>query len=108
MPPCNRCRTALRSLRAPSRRRQAPPQPAKANANTTDMITFHIAGSTVQTITLGSDLAPIDGPVVIDGYTQPGASPNTLANGDNATILVELDANGKNGLRVNTGGGSTL
>ena len=26
-------------------------------------------------------------PVIIDGYTQPGASPNTLAIGDNARIL---------------------
>jgi uncharacterized repeat protein (TIGR01451 family) len=29
--------------------------------------------------------------VTIDGYTQPGASPNTQANGENATILIELN-----------------
>jgi CSLREA domain-containing protein len=29
--------------------------------------------------------------VTIDGYTQPGASPNTLANGDNAIILIQID-----------------
>jgi len=29
--------------------------------------------------------------VTIDGYTQPGASPNTDANGQNATILIELN-----------------
>jgi hypothetical protein len=28
--------------------------------------------------------------VVIDGYTQPGATPNTLAIGDNAVLLIEL------------------
>ena len=38
---------------------------------------------------LGS--ADITDPVVIDGYTQPGSSPNTLANGDNAVLLIELD-----------------
>src|SRR5204863_9388064 len=30
-------------------------------------------------------------PMTIDGYTQPGASANTLANGDNAVIRIELD-----------------
>jgi titin len=29
--------------------------------------------------------------VTIDGYTQPGASPNTLTNGDNAIILIQID-----------------
>ena len=29
--------------------------------------------------------------VTIDGYTQPGASPNTLARGDNAAMLIEID-----------------
>ncbi len=38
-----------------------------------------------------TDLPSIINPVVIDGYTQPGASPNTLANGDNAVLTVELN-----------------
>ena len=29
--------------------------------------------------------------VTIDGYTQPGSSPNTLPDGDNAVILIRLD-----------------
>ena len=29
--------------------------------------------------------------VTIDGYTQPGASPNTLTGGDNAKILIQID-----------------
>jgi len=34
----------------------------------------------------------LGGPAVtLDGYTQPGASPNTLANGDNAVILIRID-----------------
>jgi parallel beta-helix repeat protein len=38
-----------------------------------------------------SSLPLITAPVVIDGYTQPGASPNTLANGDNAVLRIELN-----------------
>jgi uncharacterized repeat protein (TIGR01451 family) len=38
---------------------------------------------------------------IIDGYTQPGASPNTLANGDNAKILIQID-----GSKATTPGGS--
>ncbi len=34
----------------------------------------------------------LGGPAVtIDGYTQPGSSPNTLVNGDNAVILIRID-----------------
>jgi len=29
-------------------------------------------------------------PVIIDGYTQPGASPNALATGDNAVVLIKI------------------
>ena len=36
-------------------------------------------------------LPTISGAVTIDGYTQPGASQNTLAAGDNAVLRVELD-----------------
>jgi len=51
-------------------------------------------------------LPPIDADVTIDGYTQPGASPNTLANGDNAKILIQIDGGmasipGGNGLETN-------
>jgi Domain of unknown function DUF11/Putative binding domain, N-terminal len=48
-------------------------------------------------------LAPINATVTIDGYTQPGASPNTLANGDNAKILIRID-----GALATTPGGSGL
>src|SRR5262245_57987709 len=49
-----------------------------ANANSgADEIDFDIPGSGVQTITLLSALPTITGPVTIDGYTQPGSSPNT-------------------------------
>lgn len=63
-----------------------------------DTIRFSIAGTGVQTIRVGVDpsafhtpLPPITVPLMIDGYTQPGASPNTLANGDNAILRIVLD-----------------
>jgi len=55
-----------------------------------NIIRFNIAGAGVKTITPGSELPTITTSVAVDGYTQPGASPNTLANGDNAVILIEL------------------
>src|SRR5207244_5218799 len=43
-------------------------------------------------------LPDITASVTIDGYTQPGASPNTLTTGDNAVLLIELNGNGTSGL----------
>jgi uncharacterized repeat protein (TIGR01451 family) len=48
-------------------------------------------------------LPPINATVTIDGYTQPGASPNTLANGDNARLLIQID-----GGKATTPGGTGL
>src|SRR5262249_19252779 len=63
-----------------------------ANANPgPDDIVFQIPNSGVQTISPPSPLPPINGPVTIDGYTQTGASKNTLTDGDNAVLLIELD-----------------
>ncbi len=56
-----------------------------------DTITFSIPGSGVKTITLFSPLPQITAPVVIDGYTQPGSTQNTLSDGDNAVLRIELD-----------------
>src|SRR5438105_1177721 len=53
-----------------------------------DMIAFNIPGAGVHTITPLTTLPPITHPVTIDGETQPGASANTLANGDNAVLLI--------------------
>ena len=83
-----------------------------ANANPgADSISFAIPGAGVHTITLLSALPTITDPVIIDGYSQPGASPNTLAVGDNALLLIELNgANagvGVTGLMI-TAGSSTV
>jgi len=56
-----------------------------------DTIAFSIPGSGVHTIALASSLPDITRTVVIDGYSQPGASANTLATGDNAVILIRID-----------------
>jgi uncharacterized repeat protein (TIGR01451 family) len=55
-------------------------------------IEFAIPGTGVQTIQPATPLPAITEPVVLDGYTQPGASPNTRLLGDDATILIRLDA----------------
>jgi parallel beta-helix repeat protein len=49
------------------------------------------AGTGVATIAPLSALPAIANSVVVDGYTQTGASPNTLTVGDNAVLKVELD-----------------
>jgi hypothetical protein len=54
-------------------------------------IAFDIAGTGVQTIRPATPLPKITAATVIDGYTQPGSSRNTLASGSNAVLLIELD-----------------
>lgn len=54
-------------------------------------IAFNIPGAGVQTIYPESQLPVIEGPVLIDGYSQPGSSPNTASNGHNGVLLIELD-----------------
>ena len=56
-----------------------------------DLIRFNIPGTGVQTIALSSRLPQVTDQVLIDGYTQPGASPNALAVGDNAALVIELN-----------------
>src|SRR5712691_5205839 len=57
---------------------------------TNDQIVFNIPGTGLQTITPNSNLPNITKPVIIDGYTQPGSSPNTLTVGDNAVLKIDL------------------
>jgi hypothetical protein len=56
-----------------------------------DTITFNIPGSGVHTIHPFAEFPPITDQVTIDGYTQPGSSPNTFPNGDNAVLQIEID-----------------
>jgi len=64
---------------------------AGAPLPTVDTIAFAIPGTGVHAIQPNSPLPNIAEAVVIDGYTQSGAHPNTLAIGDNAVLLVEID-----------------
>ncbi|MEO8189747.1 MAG: hypothetical protein ABI682_05355 [Acidobacteriota bacterium] len=60
-----------------------------------DTIAFNITGGCAVPckITASTFYAVMSKSVVIDGYTQPGSSANTLAVGDNALIKIEIDGN---------------
>ena len=70
---------------------------SNASPGVLDTIAFNVTGAgcagipAVCTIKPATALDNIIDPVIIDGYTQPGSSPNTLATGDDAVLLVELD-----------------
>jgi CSLREA domain-containing protein len=71
---------------------------SNANPSKVDTINFAIpasdpncnATSGVCTISPTSALSDITQSVSIDGYSQPGATPNTLATGSNAALKIEL------------------
>jgi hypothetical protein len=50
------------------------------------------SGSGVCTISPATGLPVITGTVSIDGYTQPGSQPSTLAVDNDAVLKIELDA----------------
>ncbi len=65
-----------------------------ANANPgADTIAFNIVGSGVQTISLATALPNITDPVTLDGYTQPGSSPNTqdTSQGLDTVLVIQID-----------------
>src|SRR5437667_6717641 len=71
-----------------------------------DTIAFNIPSSGIHTISPATALPTITDPVIVDGYTQPGASQNTLAESDDANLLIELEgssAGGASGLRISAG-----
>src|SRR5690606_35642806 len=73
--------------------------------STTDTIEFDIAGAGPHTISPTSALPIVVEPVVIDGYTQSGASPNSAAHDQpfNTVLKIELAGNlsgGVTGLRL--------
>ena len=61
--------------------------------STPNTIDFNIPNTGPFVISLGSGLPTITSSVLIDGYLQPGASPNTNGPGlaDNAKLLIEID-----------------
>jgi hypothetical protein len=86
---------------------------AIADANTLpaiDRVVFEIPGAGVQKIDISNNGLPtVTDPVVIDGYTQPGARPNTQPVGNDAVILVQIDGTGSSasqtyGITISAGG----
>jgi hypothetical protein len=68
---------------------------ADANAHSgPQTVAFAVPGPGVHTIDLSTTVIGVGSSITIDGYTQPGASPNTLSVGDNAVILIQLDGGG--------------
>ncbi len=66
-----------------------------ANANpAADAIHFNIPGAGVRTISPLEALPNLtdNAGTTIDGYTQPGASPNTQLRGNDASLRIEVDA----------------
>jgi CSLREA domain-containing protein len=55
-----------------------------------DDIVFDIPGAGVHTILPELMLPVLTDPVTVDGYTQPGAGPNTLADGIDADLRIEI------------------
>src|SRR5262245_4915172 len=55
-----------------------------------DTLEFNIPGDGLHTIR-PTGLPPITEAVTIDGYSQPGARPNTLAVGDDAVLQIEIN-----------------
>jgi hypothetical protein len=87
-------------------------QANSTSVGATNLIQFNIPpfDGTVKTIALTAPLDNMTRRTIIDGYTQPGASANTLANGDNARPLIELSgAASGSGLTISpSGSGSTI
>lgn len=86
---------------------------ATTPGGTPDVIDFNIIGLGVHTLIPTSSEPTIVMPLTINGYTQAGASANTLANADNAVILIQLDGSSAgasvNGLTLGAGSaGSTI
>jgi len=74
-----------------------------------DTIVFDIPGPGVHTITPATPFDQITEAVTIDGYTQPGSSPNTDPLGTNAVLLIELDGTltGNASIGLNLGAGAS-
>src|SRR5205085_12124470 len=86
---------------------------ANGTGGGTNLIQFAVTNppAGVRTITPATALPAITRPVIIDGYTQPGSSSNTLANGEDAVLLIEISGaivRGDIGLFLSGVGGSTL
>lgn len=91
---CSTSDCTLREAIIAANMRPSPSEPDEIHFN----ISTGCDGTTgVCTIRTNTQLPDIRDAVIIDGYTQPGASANTLAVGSNVRLLIEL--NGENAPR---------
>ena len=68
-----------------------------ANQNGHGLITFAIAGGCgPHVITLDTELPPLTSGMIINGFTQTGASPNGREVGDDATLCVIIESGNSN------------
>jgi hypothetical protein len=86
-----------------------------ANTTSGTTIAFNITGAGVHTIAPMSALPTIDKNTTIDGFTQPGSSPNSNGPGlpDNSIHLIELDFENQSasdfwGLEITSGGSNAV
>jgi uncharacterized repeat protein (TIGR03803 family) len=77
---------------------------ANASPAISNRIVFAIPGFSPHVITPASALPALTARITLDGYTQPGATPNTSPGGFNANLRVMLDGSnagaGVSGLRL--------
>src|SRR5262249_44777393 len=67
---------------------------ASTAGGTPHVINFNIMGAGVHTISAAPLQPAIIPPLTIDRHSPPGAGVNTMANSDNAVILIRLDGAG--------------
>ena len=94
----------------PGSLRQAILNANQATSAAADTIRFKIPGTGPFIIIPQHPLPAVTHATVIDGYSQPGATSNTLQKGDDAVLEIQLsglNAPGPDGLLI-TGGGSTV
>jgi CSLREA domain-containing protein len=106
------CTTAHCSLREAIEAANSNADTTTINFNISPMDAGYNPTTQVWTITPATALPEITTPVIINGYSQPGATENTQAAGDDAVLKIELDgttaaSGGANGLKI-TGGNSTV
>ncbi len=94
----------------PGSLRQAMLDANNATSASPDTILFKIPGTGPFTISPLTPLPTLTHATIINGYSQPGAQPNSLAQGDNAIFEIQIDGSqvpSADGLAI-AGGGSTV
>ena len=95
----------------PGSLRQALIDASHSNTPPADTIDFDIPGTGPFVVSPLSPLPTLNHATIIDGYSEPGASVNTLAQGDNAVILIQIDgpqSASSTGITLAGGGSSVL